>query len=185
MIHESILTTLGADGSVHVAPFGLIERGDELEIAPFVPSATLENLRARPHAVASYTDDVRVFAGCLSGRREWPTWPARRVPGAVLEGALSHAELAVTGVQEQPERPRFRCRVVHEETHSPFRGFNRAQAAVVEGAILVSRLHLLPRERVERELAHLGVAVEKTAGPREREAWGWLMAVVAGAGVGA
>ncbi|MGE5536732.1 MAG: hypothetical protein ACM3W7_14580 [Acidobacteriota bacterium] len=35
-------------------------------------------------------------------------------------------------------------------------------------------MHLLPREKIERELAHLRIAVDKTAGPREMEAWSWL-----------
>jgi Protein of unknown function (DUF447). len=78
-------------------------------------------------------------------------------------------------LQDDPERPRFAARVVHEVTHGPFRGFNRAQAAVIEAAILVSRLHLLPAAKIEAEIGYLAVAIEKTAGPREREAWGWLM----------
>jgi hypothetical protein len=65
--------------------------------------------------------------------------------------------------------------VLHAAQHAPFRGFNRAQAAVVEAAILVSRLHLLERDRIERELSYLQVAVDKTAGSRERDAWMWLM----------
>jgi hypothetical protein len=64
---------------------------------------------------------------------------------------------------------------VHAEQHAPFRGFNRAQAAVVEAAILVSRLHMLPWGKIETEIAYLKIAVDKTAGPREREAWTWLM----------
>jgi hypothetical protein len=100
------------------------------------------------------------------------------VPGAVLGASLAHAELAVEAVAEDELRPRFRCRVVHQETHGPFRGFNRAQAAVIETAILVSRLHLLPWDKIERELAYLEIAVTKTAGPREHQAWDWLMARV-------
>ena len=57
----------------------------------------------------------------------------------------------------------------------PFRGFNRAQAAVVEAAILVSRLHMLPAEKIDREMAYLAIAIDKTAGPAEREAWSWLV----------
>ncbi|MGH6927953.1 MAG: DUF447 family spectrin-like domain-containing protein, partial [Dongiaceae bacterium] len=76
---------------------------------------------------------------------------------------------------EDELRPRFRCAVVHEEMHRPFHGFNRAQAAVVEGAILVSRLHMLPAEKIEREIAYLQIAIDKTARPRERQAWEWLM----------
>ena len=130
---------------------------------------------ATPYAVANFTDDVLIFAGCLTGNKEWPTHPSTHVPGAVLEGALAHAELAVDHVQEDEQRPRFHCRVVHEASHAPFKGFNRAQAAVIEAAILASRLHMLPREKVERELGYLQIAVEKTAGPREHEAWRLLV----------
>ena len=179
MIREAIVTTQDRAGAVHVAPIGLIEEGEHLVIAPFRPSRTLDNLRENPFAVANYTDDVRVFAGCLTGRRAWSTRPATKVAGAVLDGALAHAELSVVGVAEDAVRPRFRCAVVHEATHAPFRGFNRAQAAVVEAAILVSRLHMLPMDRIERETAYLKIAIDKTAGPREREAWDWLIEKIA------
>jgi len=174
VIRETIVTTLGADGTAHIAPIGIIEDGDGWVIAPFKPSTTLDNLRNRPHAVANYTDDVLVFAGCLTGRRDWPLRPATKVPGAVLEQSLAHAELSVERVTEDDRRPRFHCRVVHEESHRPFRGFNRAQGAVIEAAILASRLHMLPREKIDQELAYLEIAVAKTAGPRERQAWEWL-----------
>jgi hypothetical protein len=68
---------------------------------------------------------------------------------------------------------------VHEASHAPFRGFNRAQAAVIEAAVLVSRLHLLPPEKIDSELAYLAIAVGKTAGPAEQEAWGWLQERIA------
>jgi hypothetical protein len=179
MIRECIVTTQSRDGVVHIAPIGLIEEGDHLVVAPFRPSLTLDNLRLHPYAVANYTDEVLVFAGCLTGRRDWPTRPAVKVPGAVLQQALAHAELRVVSVVEDAVRPRFRCAVVHEETHAPFHGFNRAKAAVVEAAILVSRLHLLPAEKLDREIAYLQIAIDKTGGPRERQAWGWLMDKVA------
>jgi hypothetical protein len=118
---------------------------------------------------------VRIFAGCLTGRRVWPTRPATRIAGAVLKQSLAHAELEVVRVEEDEVRPRFHCAVVHAATHAPFRGFNRAQAAVVEAAILVSRLHMLPLDKIKREIAYLEIAVGKTAGPAESEAWEWLM----------
>jgi uncharacterized protein len=179
MIRECIVITQSRAGAVHIAPLGLIEEGEHLVIAPFRPSLTLDNLRENPYAVANYTDDVLVFAGCLTGRREWPTKPATKVAGAVLEQALAHAELQVVAVVEDEQRPRFRCAVVHEENHRPFHGFNRAQAAVVEAAILVSRLHMLPPEKIEREIGYLQIAIDKTAGPRERQAWDWLMERIA------
>lgn len=179
MIRETIVTTASADGAVHMAPLGLIAEGDGWIIAPFRPSKTLDNLRAVPFAVANYTDDVRVFAGCLTGRHQWPTVASEEVPAPRLAGALAHAELAVERVTEDAQRPRFHCRVVRVATHAPFLGFNRAQAAVIEAAILVSRLDLLPREKVEQEIAYLQIAISKTAGPAEQEAWEWLMERVA------
>ena len=77
-------------------------------------------------------------------------------------------------MREHELRPRFVCRVAHEASHAPFQGFNRAQAAVIEAAVVVSRLHMLPRAEVEAELARLEIIVGKTAGPAEAEAWGWL-----------
>jgi hypothetical protein len=52
-----------------------------------------------------------------------------------------------------------------------FIGFNRARHAVLEAAILATRVHLLPAEQIRDELTRLRVPVEKTAGPREEEAW--------------
>jgi hypothetical protein len=175
MIRECIVTTLNEEGKVHIAPLGLIAEEGGWIIAPFKPSTTLDNLRVNPYAVANFTDDVSIFAGCLTGNRDWPTREASRVPGRVLDGALAHAELKVDEIEEDEQRPRFHCKIVYEASHAPFQGFNRAQAAVIETAILASRLHMLPREKIERELAYLQIAVEKTAGPREHEAWRLLV----------
>lgn len=174
MIRETIVTTADAAGQAHIAPLGLIAEGEDWIIAPFRPSKTLDNLSEVPHAVASHVDDVRIFAGCLTGRHDWPL-VATAGPVPRLAAALSHWELAVTERSEHPERPRFRMRLVAAVSHAPAAGFNRAQAAVIELAILSSRLKMLPREKVAREVEYLTIAVEKTAGPREREAWGWLL----------
>src|SRR3954471_10239648 len=120
MIRETIVTTANSAGAVHVAPLGIIADGDGWIIAPFRPSTTLDNLRAVPFAVANYTDDVRIFAGCLTGRSEWPTVAAEQVPVRRLAAALAHAELKVTGFSEDALRPRFHCAVVHRATHAPF-----------------------------------------------------------------
>jgi len=174
MIIESIVTTQARDGTVHIAPMGVIWRDETPVLAPFRPSTTLDNLAAHPFAVINHTDDVRIFAGCLTGRRDWPTRAAEKVLGHVLIDALSHQEVAVDRRDEDETRPRFSCHVVHAANHRAFAGFNRAQAAVIEAAILVSRLHILPADKVEREIAYLEIAIGKTAGPREHEAWLWL-----------
>jgi uncharacterized protein len=174
-IRECIVTTADKTGKVHIAPLGIIAEKDGWVIAPFRPSVTLDNLAAVPFAVASYTDDVRIFAGCLTGRKDWPTVAVDGCPVPRLDAALAHSVLQVVTVQDDGVRPRHFCRVVEERMHAPFTGLNRAKAAVLELAILVSRLGMLPREKIEAEIAYLTIAIDKTAGPEEREAWGWLM----------
>ncbi len=174
MIRETVVTTSDAEGRVHIAPLGLIEDGGGWIVAPFRPSTTLDNLLAVPHAVASHCDDVRIIAGCLTGRRDWPLVPTEG-PVPRLAAAVAHLELSVRAHDDDPVRPRFRMRVDRAVSHEPVAGYNRAQAAVIEAAILASRLSMLPREKVEAEIAYLSIAIEKTAGPREAEAWGWLM----------
>jgi uncharacterized protein len=174
LIREAIVVTVNAFDEPHIAPLGLIAEGEGWILAPFHPSTTLDNLRQAPFAVANFTDDVRVFAGCLTGRRDWPLTPATVVAAPRLATSLSHLELVVLEVREHALRPRFVCRVAHRASHAPFQGFNRAQAAVIEAAVLVSRLHLLPRAEIEAELARLEIIVGKTAGPLEAEAWTWL-----------
>ena len=179
MIRETIVSTADSAGRVHLAPIGIIADDGGWVVAPFLPSTTLDNLRAVPFAVANFTDDVRIFAGCLTGRNQWPTAPCPEIPVPRLADALAHAELAVTRIAEDESRPRFHCRVLRTVAHAPFKGFNRAQAAVIEAAILVSRLEMLPRDKIDREMAYLEIAVAKTASAIEQEAWSWLRQTVA------
>ena len=180
MIREAIVTTLGADGMPHMAPMGVRNDDGLYVIAPFRPSRTLDNVLRSGQAVINYTDDVRVFAGFHTGRRRWPTVPAETVHGVRLTRALAHVEVEVARWEDDEVRPRIWCRELACATHAPFRGFNRAQAAVIEAGILASRLRRLPAEKVDREMDYLRIAVEKTAGPREREAWRWLEERIAG-----
>jgi len=68
---------------------------------------------------------------------------------------------SVAHVEEHAEAPRFHCKIVHKEQHAPFEGFNRAANAVLECAILLTRLQLLPRDKIEREIAYLAIAIER------------------------
>lgn len=175
MIYESIVISTDAQNNPHIAPFGVREQDGLLLIAPFRPSATLDNLLLTRTATLNFTDDVRVFASALTRRRTWPMHKAGKIDGFVLDAVLAHRELELVEVKDDAVRPLLYFRVVHEMNHRPFRGFNRAQAAVIELCILVSRLHMLSMKKIDAELAYLAIAIEKTAGEQELEAWGWLM----------
>jgi hypothetical protein len=176
VIFETIVTTRDESGRDHIAPMGVRREGDLLILSPFRPSATLEHILREKCAVVNYTDDVRIFAGCLTGRYDWPTLPVEHLPCRRLAAALAHSELRLERTEDDPARPRLYCREVGHAVHGAFGGFNRAQAAVIEAAILVSRLNMLPQEKIDAEMAYLAIGVGKTAGSRELEAWGWLKA---------
>lgn len=179
VIYEAVVTTVSASGALHVAPMGVRYRGDEVVILPFKPSTTLENILAGGEAVLNLLTDTRVFAGCVTGRRDWPTQVCTAVRVPRLNAALRHLELKLHRVDDDAMRPTLTFQVLGDHSHAPFLGMNRAQAAVIEGAVLVSRLRLLPLERIEREMAALQIAIDKTASDAEREAWGWLQDAVA------
>ncbi|MEY3759176.1 MAG: hypothetical protein RIR39_667 [Pseudomonadota bacterium] len=178
MIQEILVTTQNNSGLAHIAPMGIHVNGDDIIILPFRPSTTLDNLLASKTAVLNYCDDVRVFAGCLTGRRDWPLMAAEKINGQVLQCALAHTELELVRIEEDQTRPRLFCKAVHTVNHAPFMGFNRAQYSVLEAAILISRLNRLPLAKIEAEIDYLRIGLEKTAGNRELEAWGWLMDVI-------
>ena len=121
MIRETVVTTSAEDGHIHIAPMGIRERGDHLVLAPFRPSRSLDNMLRDRCAVINYTDDVRIIAGCLTGRHQWPLRPADRIQGARLRDTLAHTEVLVEQVEEDALRPRLLCRTVHEQQHAPFR----------------------------------------------------------------
>ena len=184
-IFETVITTCSAAGAVHIAPMGVRyvdgPDGARVVLKPFRPSTTLDNLLATRSAVLNLTTDVRVFAGCVTGRRHWPTLRVDRPdePRAVrLASALEHVLLRVETVEDDPERATLALAVVRAEQHASFRGFNRAQAAVIEGAVLVSRLRMLPADKVATEMRYLQIAIDRTAGEPEREAWQWLQDAV-------
>ncbi|HHH43298.1 MAG TPA: DUF447 family protein [Gammaproteobacteria bacterium] len=179
MILETIVTTRASDGDTHIAPMGVREQAGLFVLSPFRPSRSLDNIVREGSAVINYTDDASIFVGCLTGHRDWPLYPAVKINGHRLEHCLGHVELELEHIKDDEQRPELLLRPVYEETHAPFHGFNRAQAALIEASILVSRLHILPWEKIKSEIDYLAIAVVKTAGPREQLAWGWLMQRIA------
>jgi hypothetical protein len=178
MILEGIVTTLGPDGRVNVAPMGPRVDPDDwsgFELRPYRTSRTHANLRALPEGVLHVTDDVLLLARAAVGDVEPPAWqPASVVRGAVLSTTCRAYEFRVGPFDESEERPRLRAEVVKVHRLRDFFGLNRAKHAVVEAAILATRTAFLPLDEIEADYRRLGVLVEKTGGPAEREAFAFL-----------
>jgi uncharacterized protein len=169
-ILETVVTTINPDGTVNCAAMG-VEWGEQrIVIKPFRGTRTLRNLRATEAAVVNLTDDILLFSQAALGDPHPPTRAAAGVEGVVLDDACSWREVRVESVDESEPRARVTTVVVGGGTGREFLGFNRACHVVLEASILASRARLLPAEEIEAELRRLQVLVDKTAGPREREA---------------
>ena len=80
MIHEVIVTTINENERVHIAPMGIkfVDHSDKkcVQISPFKPSQTLDNLLKTERATINFIDDVKVFAGIVTGReKDWDLSP--------------------------------------------------------------------------------------------------------------
>ena len=183
MILEGIVTSLDRHNELNVAPMGPIvdETLDSLELRPFRTSRTYENLKARPCGVFHVVDDVLLLARAAIGALpEVPdNFAAVKVDGRVLSAACRWYEFAIVDVDDSQERVTMRARVVHSGRLHDFIGFNRGKHAVLEAAILATRVHLIDRKQILDEFARLRVIVQKTAGPREHEAFELLESHIA------
>lgn len=189
MILEGLVTTLDASGRMHLAAMGpLIDERERdagaitrLTLRPFGTSQTAAHLARHPEGVFHLADDVLLLARCVAGIPEPvpKVRPAACVRGHVLTAACRAYEFRIEAADTAAERVRLEARVVHEHVLRPFFGFNRAAHAVVEAAILLTRLHLTGAGPVHERLADLAPLVDKTGGTREREAFAILRAAVA------
>ena len=174
-IIETVVTTINPDGTVNCGAMG-VEWGEErIVIKPFRGTRTLRNLRATREAVVNLTDDILLFSQAALGD---PHPPTRAAGGAVLEDACSWREVRVTSIDDSGQRAVVDTAVVARGEGREFLGFNRASFAVLEASILASRAHLLPASEISAELDRLQVLVDKTAGPREREAMDYVVSMV-------
>lgn len=205
MLIEGVVTTVSSDGVVNVAPMGPIvsPRGDAFLFRPFKTSTTYRNFKASGVGVFHLVDDVLLIARAAIGRVEARKvkrpagvgdravmtrvdartfsvdgFAAREVAGVVLCGACRWHELRVTKLEDDQDRTHIEAKSVHVERGRDWAGFNRARHAVIEAAILATRLHLTGKQPVLAELDRLQIAVDKTGASAEHEAFGEVRSYV-------
>uniref|UniRef100_A0A7C4LLS2 DUF447 family protein n=1 Tax=Schlesneria paludicola TaxID=360056 RepID=A0A7C4LLS2_9PLAN len=183
MIIEGLVTTLDAEGALNCAPMGPIVDRDftRLTLRPFQSSHTYRNLKVHPYGVFHITDDVLLIAqAALHLLPEEPSSaPAECIRGRVLENCCRWYEFRVLRLDDAQERTVIDAEVIHAGRRRDFLGFNRAKHAVLEAAILATRLHLLPPAEVRAALQRLQGLVEKTGGATEQAAWNLICEYIA------
>lgn len=170
MIVEAIFSTLDTTGQPNFAPMGILWGEDEVVVRPFRETTTCRNLLATGYGVASLTDDALAFVQSTLYDAVLPHFTASVVPGVVFKGACSWLELAVIADAREAQRAEIRCRVVSRGRQRDFIGFCRARNAVIEAAILATRLHLYDRKEVSELLRRYEQIVRKTGDEAERVA---------------
>ena len=183
MILEAIVTTRNDDGSVNVSPMGprVDESMTRFTLRPYQTSTTYQNLQRARQGVLHVTDDVELIARAAVNQLDpLPAMrPATSVEGNILEAACRWYAFEVDSIDDRDERVTMNCRVLDHGRHRDFFGFNRAKHAVVEAAILATRVQFLPADLIRTQLDALQVIVEKTAGSQEHQAFALLQDYVA------
>lgn len=177
MILEGIVTSEDREGRLNVAPMGPRVEASmrRFVLRPFRTSRTYRNLKETGEGVLHVTDDVLLLAQTAIGMEIQPrTRRAEVVRGRILEEACRYYEFRVRDLDDREERVTIQAETVAEGRLRDYFGLNRAKHAVVEGAILATRVDLLPMEGILADFERYAVIVEKTGGESEREAWGLL-----------
>jgi hypothetical protein len=175
LIAEGIVTTINPDGSANISPMGPRVNRDftRLVLRPFQTSTTYQNLKRTGEGVFHVTDDVLLIAKAAIGQLT-PQPALQEAPGIrgfLLADACRWFAFRVSHLNDSQDRTTIDCTVVDSGNLRPFFGFNRAKHAVLEAAILATRIGILPSEQITAELQRLEILVEKTAGAQEREAF--------------
>lgn len=183
MILEGIVTTLSPDGLLNIAPMGpSVDSEPGFEFArfvlrPFRTSVTYRNLKKRGEGVLHVTDDVLLLAQTAIGAAVEPvpeTRPADAVQGRVLVSACRYYEFRVRSIEDDSNRTTIEVETVARGRLREFFGFNRAKYAVVEAAILATRIGLIPAASIQEDYRKLRILVDKTGGPDEHAAFSLL-----------
>jgi hypothetical protein len=171
MIIECIFSTMNSAGELNFAPMGLVWGEQEITVRPFVPTSTYQNLQTSGYGVASLTDDVQAYIKTGLHQEHLPHFTAKTVPGAVYEGACSWRELQVVALKDDGLRADVRCRVLDSGWLREFVGFCRARNAIIEAAILATRLRFYKPEWILERLSEYAEIVKKTGDAPEELAF--------------
>ncbi len=171
MIVETIFSTLDKEEKPNFAPMGLVWGEDVITVLPFRNTRTYQNLAATGYGIANLSDDVLAYVRCGLYKKVLPNFPAKVVPGAVFESTCSWREMEVVSKSGSDDRAELKCRVLHKGWQKDFLGFCRAGNAVIEAAILATRLAIYDRRIVDEKLMYYMKIVEKTGDFKEKQAF--------------
>jgi hypothetical protein len=178
LILEGIVVSCDERGAANIAPMGPRVARDltRFVLKPFRTARTYQNLKATRRCVFHVIDDVELLAQAAVGEFSAPLAlaPIEHFTCPRLSDCCRWFALEVSALDDAAERATIECRVIKYGDARPFFCFNRAKHAVLEAAILATRIGILDNEEIRRELERLAIPVHKTAGNQERKAFEFL-----------
>ena len=175
MVIETIVGSISPEGCCDFAPIGICfkswaqtETGDTVKMYLYEGTQTRANLEARGSGTINFCVDVRVFVEtALFDATPDAVLTADGLPalaaGDSWQFRISHCDTA-----QNPAV--FNAEITAKTAGTPFRGFCRAHAAVLEATIAATRLDYRPREELFAHWPYWYEVVEKTGGSAEKEA---------------
>lgn len=178
-ILEGIVTSENSDGTINVAPMGPIVDATmaTLALRPFSTSTTFQNLTRGRTGVFHVTDDVLLFARAATGQVE-PRLKYLEGHSLVLANSCRWYAFEIVSIDDSQDRTLMEARVTQSGRLRDFFGFNRAKHAVIEAAILATRVQFWPADQLFIELARLKPLVDKTGSTEEQQAFALLQKYV-------
>lgn len=177
-ILEGIVTTINVEGSINVAPMGpIVDASMQTALfRPYQTSTTYQNLKRTGQGVLHVTDDVQLFARAAVKQLSEPPemLPCPAVDGMILQAACRWYAFEVVSLDDSQPRTEIHVRMIASGRLRDFFGFNRAKHAVIEAAILATRVNFLPAAEIRCDLQRIQPWVEKTGAAEEREAFAFL-----------
>ena len=175
MITETIVSTISEHGQVNFAPMGVVLEEDRIIIRPYKEGTTYRNLLATRQGVVHITDNVLIFAESAVSSPQFESFPAECIRGFVLKDTCYYYEFVVSEVDCSGERARFTTQIVKRGRIRDFIGFNRAKNAIIEAAILATRIRFIGVEKILEKFEEFAIIVKKTGGLQEEQAMQYLM----------
>ncbi len=175
MIIEGLLTCAAREqtASPHVAALGPVVNVEltQWTLRPFQTSKIFGLLRENPRCVFHTIDDALTVVQLVLGQSPALDFRQTKRGTWIIDQACHWYELEIQAWDISDQRSEATAVLIEQGDLRPFWGWNRAKHALLEAAILISRAQFMPADELSRQLSLLRSPIEKTAGPRELEAW--------------
>ncbi len=162
-IYETLVSTYRA-GDPHATPIGVWTPDfSTVEMEIYNDSKTLDGILAAKEFTIGFPRGVEEIHAALLHPDSLRFTPARLVDAPEPAGLCAVLEVRVVATTPGPRRTRVAAGVVDQRTDEPFRPLNRAAPLLLEALVLHTRVELMDRELLRRQLSEYARVITKVA----------------------